>query len=62
MKPGAKYRALFQANDEYAELSQRINATKDDDPKAVRSLQLEYRQINARLRSVITPKEQCAIA
>ena len=55
LKPGAKYRAFFQANDEYTELSQRISAAGDADAKAIRTLQLEYRQINARLRNVITP-------
>jgi hypothetical protein len=55
LKPSAKYRALFQANDEYTELSQKVTATAGDDIKAIHALQDEYRQINARLRQVITP-------
>jgi hypothetical protein len=55
LKPGAKYRALHQANDEYAELSQKVGTTSETDTKAVRALQMEYRQINARLRNAITP-------
>jgi hypothetical protein len=55
LKPGAKYRALYQGNDEYAELSQKISVTAANDTKGIRALQLEYRQINSRLRNVITP-------
>jgi hypothetical protein len=52
LKPGAKCRAFFQANDEYTELSQKVTATDGDDIKAIHALQDEYRQINARLRQV----------
>jgi hypothetical protein len=55
LKPGAKYRALYIANDEYAELRQKLELARSDDTKRLESLHDEYRQINLRLRNVVTP-------
>jgi hypothetical protein len=55
LKPGAKYRALYTANDEYAELKQKLELARPDDLKRLEILQDEYRQINLRLRTAIMP-------
>jgi hypothetical protein len=56
LKPGAKYRAHYIANDEYAELRQALDLVFPDDPKAAGALATtkdEYGKINLRLRKVI---------
>jgi hypothetical protein len=56
LKPGAKYRALYLANDEYAHLRQRLEIVSPGDKEQLETLLEEYRQINVRLGTVVIPE------
>jgi hypothetical protein len=56
LKPGAKYRALYMANDEYAQLRQKLEIVRVDEPQKLEALLEEYKQINGRLSTVVVPK------
>jgi hypothetical protein len=55
LKPGTKYRALYVANDEYAELRQKLELVPANDTKQLIQCHQEYSQINKRLQNALMP-------
>jgi hypothetical protein len=55
LKPGAKYRAYYLANDEYAQLGIDVDLLPPTDPDGPRGAAKRYAEINDRLSKTITP-------
>ena len=55
LKPGAKYRAFYIANDEYAQLELNVSLLAPTDINAANDAAKQYAEINGRLSKMITP-------
>ena len=55
LKPGARYRAFYVGNDDFAKLRQKLELLNDDDAEGAQKALAEFDQINSRIQSVVEP-------